>query len=45
MIPVTTAPPTPDTIAKLNQLAVQGLVGSARSKKRTATRSTARRTK
>jgi hypothetical protein len=50
MIPVTTAPPTPDIIAQLNQLAVQEVKGSARFKNPTSTkrptkRSTARRSK
>jgi hypothetical protein len=45
MIPVTTAPVTEDVIAKLNKLAVEEVKGSARFKKRPATRSTARRSK
>lgn len=50
MIPVTTAPVTEDVIAKLNKLAVEEVKGSARFKKRSlakrsATRSTARRSK
>ena len=45
MIPVTTAPVTPDIVAQLNQLAIRGMKGSARFKKPSATRSTTRRTK
>lgn len=45
MIPVTTAPPTPDILAQLNQLAVESMKGSARFKKRAATRSATRRSK
>jgi hypothetical protein len=45
MIPVTTTPLTPDILAQLIKLAIEEVKGSARFKKRPATRSTARRTK
>ena len=46
MIPVTTAPLTPDTLDQLNQLAVESTKGSARFKKRSlAKRSSTRRAK
>ena len=46
MIPVSTAPPTPDIIAQLNKLALEGLTGSSRFKKpSSAKRRTTRRAK
>lgn len=45
MIPVTTDPPTPDIIAKLNKLALEGLTGSSRFKKLPAKRRATRRAK
>ena len=44
MIPVTTAPLTPDTLDQLNQLAVESTKGSARFKKSSAKRSAKRPT-